>query len=175
MQRGETRAQLGPPQLKQVRLHSEGLCLQQRSLADHCGVLLHGNPLHKHLCRGILGQRQRTRRKWGMGTELSASRVWPRPCFQASKTPGFPRATIRALDTKGPKRKHGKWRARPLDHTGNAFFLSSGGSGMSPSWRQDTSGPQRKSSPCRSQIGGRKDQGDSNHPGPVDPDDTLFG
>lgn len=85
------------------------------------------------------------------------------------------RTSIRALDTKGPKRKHGKWRARPLDHTGNAFFPSSGGSGMSPSWRQDTSGPQGKSSPCRNQMGGLKEQGDSNHPGPVDPDDTLFG
>lgn len=67
------------------------------------------------------------------------------------------RASVRALDTKGSKRKHGKWRARPLDHTGNAFFLWSGGSGMSPSWRQDTSGPQRKSSPCKNQMGGRKD------------------
>lgn len=26
------------------------------------------------------------------------------------------RASVRALDTKGSKRKHGKWRARPLDH-----------------------------------------------------------
>lgn len=48
---GETGAQLGPPQLKQVRLPSGGLCLQQRSLANHCGVLLHSNPLQKHLCR----------------------------------------------------------------------------------------------------------------------------
>lgn len=119
-------------------------------------------PTTKTPLQGILRERQRTRRKWGMGTELSESRVWPRPDFQAIKAPSFPRASVRAQDTKGLRREHGKWRARPLAHTGNAFFLSSGGSGMSPSWRQDTSGPQRKSSPCRNQMGGRKDQGDSN-------------
>lgn len=30
---------------------SRGLCLQQSSQADHCGVLLHSNPLQKHLGR----------------------------------------------------------------------------------------------------------------------------
>lgn len=132
-------------------------------------------PTTKTPLQGILGERQRTRRKWGMGRELSETRVWPRPYFPAIKAPSFPRASVRAQDTEGPRRKRGKWRARPLDHTGKAFFLSSGGSGMSPSWRQDASGPLRKSSPCRNQMGGRKDQGDSNHPEPVDPDDSPFG
>ena len=80
-------------------------------------------PTTKTPRQGILGERQRTRRKWGMGTELSESRVWPRPYFQATKAPSFPRASMRALDAKGPRRKHRKLIARPLDHTGNGCLL----------------------------------------------------
>lgn len=59
-------------------------------------------PTTKTPLQGILGERQRTRRKWGMGTELSESRVWPRPYFPATKAPSIPTASVRALDTKGP-------------------------------------------------------------------------
>lgn len=152
-----------------------GFCLQQSSRADHCGVLLHSNPLQKHLCResserdkgpdGNGGWVQNYQRA-GCGLGLTSRQPKPPVSQRPPSVPWIP---------KGPRRKRGKWRARPLDHTGKAFFLSSGGSGMSPSWRQDASGPQRKSSPCRNQMGGRKDQGDSNHPEPLDPDDSSFG
>lgn len=80
-------------------------------------------PTTKTPLQGILGERQRTRRKWGMGTELSESRVWPRPYFQAIKAPSFPQDLHACPDTKGPRRKDRKWRARPLDHTGNECLL----------------------------------------------------
>lgn len=153
----------------------EGALSSAERSADHCGILLHRNPLQKIPLQGLLGQKQRSRGEWGMGTELSESRVWPRPDFQATKAPSFPRASIGALQSRGPRRKQGKWRARPLDQTGNAFFLSSGGSGMSLSWRQDTSGLRGNPHPAgTTRVDGRPRVTQTSRV-LVDPGDTLFG
>lgn len=122
---------------------ARGLCPRQSSPPTTVVSCYSFSATHhkKKSLQGILRPDKGPDRNGGWVQELSESRrVWPRPTSRQSKPPVFPRASIRALEPRGPCRKYGKWRARPLDQTGNAFFLSSGGSEMSPSWRLDTSG-----------------------------------
>lgn len=144
---GETGAR-GPPQLKQIWIPYERLCLRQSSPTDCCGVLLHSNSLQKHLCRESWDRDKGPNGNGGWVQNYVRVGCGLGPTSTQSKPPVFHRASIRALEPRGLRRKHGKWRARPLDQIGNGFFLLSGGSGMSPSWRQDTSGLKRKS-PCK--------------------------
>lgn len=89
---GESRARLGPPQLKWFRISSEGLCPRQSSPANHCGTITQQPNFQKKKKISAGNPGTETKDQTGMGDgyrNYLSRRVWPQLDFQAVKAPSF--------------------------------------------------------------------------------------